>query len=139
LSQLIGLWSRTPKRIGSNVTPLPDFGQPTRLQSLTPKQKLDLLKLPTRDMTEPGTRAAQIMRRQIGYSCFGCTLPHHKSDDLFGDFCAPYESALIHTSKDSPTGYTGGLRPDTPWCGVANKEQEGLPFGGIIRSKGPRK
>jgi hypothetical protein len=36
-------------------------------------------------------------------------------------------------------GPAAGLRPDTPWCGVANKEQEGLPFGGIISSKGQRK
>jgi hypothetical protein len=75
------------------------------------KQKLDLLKLATRDVTEPSTRAAKIMRRQLDYSCFGGAFPHNAPDDLFSDSCTPDISALIHPAKDSPTGYTGGLQP----------------------------
>jgi len=75
------------------------------------EQKLDLLKLATREMTEPGTRAPKIMRRQLSYSCFGGAFPHNRPDDLFSDSCTPDISALIHTAKDSPTGYTGGLHP----------------------------
>ncbi len=82
-----------------------------RLYAHMAEQKLDLLKFPARDVTEPGTGAAKIMRRQLNYSCFGCALPHHTPDDLLGDSCTPDGSTLIHTAKDSPTGYTGGLHP----------------------------
>ncbi len=82
-----------------------------RLHAHMSEQELDLLKLPTRDVTEPGTPAAKIMRGQLDYSCFGCALPHHTPDDLFGGSCTPDRSALIHTAKDSPTGYARGLHP----------------------------
>jgi hypothetical protein len=72
---------------------------------------MDLLKLTTGDVTKPGACAAKIMRRQLDYPCFGGAFPHHRPDDLFGDSCPPDESALIHTAKDSPTGYIGGLHP----------------------------
>jgi len=82
-----------------------------RLYAHMAEQKLDLFKLPARDVTEPSTRAAKIVRCQPCDSCFGCTLPHHTQDDLLGDPCIPDSPTLIHTAKDWPTGYTGGLHP----------------------------
>ena len=75
------------------------------------EQKLDLLKVATRDVTEPGTRAAKIMRRQLCDSCLGGAFPHNRPDDLFSDSCTADIFVLIHPAKDSPTGYTGGLHP----------------------------
>ena len=68
------------------------------------EQELDLLKLSARDVTKTRTRPAKIVRRQLGYSCLGSTLPDHTPDDLLGDSCPPYRSPFIHATKDSPTG-----------------------------------
>ena len=67
------------------------------------EQELDLLKLSARDVTKTRTRSA-IVRRQLGYSCLGSTLPDHTRDDPLGDSCPPDRSPLIHATKDSPTG-----------------------------------
>ena len=40
----------------------------SRLHAHMPEQKLDLLKLLTCDVTEPGTRATQVMRRKLCYA-----------------------------------------------------------------------
>jgi hypothetical protein len=42
-----------------------------RLHAPMAEEKLDLLKLPARDLTEPGTRRAKIMRRQLGGELVG--------------------------------------------------------------------
>jgi hypothetical protein len=81
------------------------------LHAHMPEQKLDLLKLPTRDVTEPGTRATQVMRRQLWYLCFRGAFLHYGPDDFFGHSSTPDGAALIYAAENSPTGNTGGLHP----------------------------
>lgn len=59
------------------------------------QQEVDPLKLSAPDVTEPGTGTAEIMRRQLGYSRPGRTLPHHTPDDLLGvtSLCAVNQNA----------------------------------------------
>jgi hypothetical protein len=79
------------------------------LHAHMPEQKLDLLKLPTHDVAEPGTRAAQVMWGQLCNFCLRGALLHNRPDDLFSHPASPNGAALIHAAKNSATGNTGAL------------------------------
>ena len=76
------------------------------------KQKLDLLKLSSRQLAEPCAGPSQVMRSQLSYSGPFCRFLNHMPDGFLGQAGAPDMPASAHSSKDPSLRDTGSCDPD---------------------------
>src|SRR5215471_16008559 len=75
-----------------------------RLYRDVPQQKLDLFQLAASGMTEPGARAATIVRRQFSNSGLGRGFLHDMPDDLLRDAFTPDRAPSADAPEQRPRG-----------------------------------
>ena len=82
-----------------------------RLYRNVPKEELDLVQFPAGEVTQPGTRAAQVVWGQLGDARFGGRMPRDVPQDLRRHPVAPDVAQLGDGSEHGPFSDAGRRRP----------------------------